>query len=261
MLSLLQQFYLLGAGDFYLEFISCVEDTFITNRDEISDGWFQEVFSHCVNNTSLASTSDYIAQHLHLNRLHHLSVFDIWKTPFFSIDKEPNLAVIFTQSVMAKYELIFGFLMNLRTQSLILERIWTDQCWLEKELDRLVDPLLRKQLRQVLDQFNLLRVKIHSFLTTLQSFYYLHIIDKLYKKMIMKIQEVEEFDGIIECHKEFVDSLSHFVFVDSSETVINQQIVELVALSKKFVGIQNKLFETIYALLDKVNVWNTRKIG
>lgn len=79
--------------------------------------------------------------------------------------------------------------------------------------------------------------------------------------MIMKIQEVEEFDGIIECHKEFIDNLSHFVFVDSSETVINQQIVELVALSKKFVGIQNKLFETIYALLDKVNVWNTRKIG
>lgn len=183
-----------------------------------------------------------------------LSVFDIWKTPFFTVEKEPNIAVIFSQSVISKYEQIFGFLMNLRTQSLVLERIWIDQCWLAKELDRINEKSVKIQIKCILDQFNLLRLKIHSFLTTLQNFYYLHIIDKLYKNLITRLQDVKEFDLIIQYHTEFVNELCRFVFILSGDVIIKQHIMDLVDISKKFVGIQNKLFDSIHSLLDKYNV-------
>lgn len=251
MLSLLQQFYLLGAGDFYLEFISRIENSFLHNRNEISDGWFQEEFNNCVNCTSLASSYDYIAKHVRLNKLRILSVFDIWKSPFFTIEKEPNLAVIFNQTTMTKYELIFGFLMNLRTQSLVLERIWIDQCCLAKELDRAKEKSIQKACKTVLDPFNLLRLKIHSFLTTIQNFYYMHVVDKCYKNMIARLSEAKEFDTMIQLHTEFVDELCRFLFIKSEEVLIKQYILELVEVSKKFVGIQNKLFDAIHDLLDK----------
>ena len=53
MLRLLQQFYLLGAGDFYLEFISRVDYGFLTAPAEVSNGWLQEEFNNCVHRTSL----------------------------------------------------------------------------------------------------------------------------------------------------------------------------------------------------------------
>lgn len=250
MLSLLQQFYLLGAGDFYLEFISRVETCFLENREEISDGWFQEEFNNCVNSTSLGSSFTYISQHIHLNKLRMLSVFDIWKYPFFTIDKEPNLGVILSQPIMTKYEQIFSYLMLLRTQSLVLERMWIDQCWLAKELDRMKDVTNRNIIKGVFDSFNLLRVKIHGFLTTLQNFYYLHIVDKLYKNLITRLKEVEEFDLIIQYHTEFVNEICRYLCIHSGDVVIKQCIMDLVDISKKFVGIQSKLFDSIHSLID-----------
>lgn len=253
MLNLIQQFYLLGAGDFYLEFISRTENAFLNNRDEISDGWFQASFNNCVNCTSLASSFDYISQHIRLNKLRLLSPFDIWKSPFFTIEKEPNLEVIFTSAHMHKYEQLFSMLMNLRTQTLVLERIWIDHCYLSKELFKVAGEV-RNEIKMILDQFNLLRLKIHNFLNTLQNFYYLHIIDKSYRSLLQRLHAANEFDMILKLHSEFVDDLCRYLFIRSSEVGIKQNITDLVDISKKFVGIQNKLFDSIHDLLDKVNV-------
>lgn len=66
MLRLLHHFYLMGAGDFYLEFISRVDYGLLHSPAEISDGWLQDEFNHCVHNTSLSASYSFISQHVRL---------------------------------------------------------------------------------------------------------------------------------------------------------------------------------------------------
>ena len=234
MLRLLQQFYLLGAGDFYLEFISRVDYGFLTAPAEVSNGWLQEEFNNCVHRTSLACQSEFISEHIRLNRLRALSPFDIWKSSFFTVECEANLRVIFSKSVMAKYEQIFALLMSLKTQSFVMQRIWIDQCGISKELDRIGV----SDIESVLDTFNLLRMKIQSFLTTLQNFYFLHIIDKLYNNLLSKLKNVNRFDDVLEFHNEYLDSLCHYFFVKGGSETIKQLISDLLEQSRLFVGLQ-----------------------
>ena len=58
-LRLFHSFYLLGAGDFYLEFISRVEHGFLFAPATVSNGWFQEEFNTCVGRTSLCGEAEY----------------------------------------------------------------------------------------------------------------------------------------------------------------------------------------------------------
>lgn len=260
LLRLLHQFYLLAAGDFYLEFISRVDAGFLMAPTEVSNGWLQEEFNNCVHRTSLASQFDFLSKHVRLNRLRALSPFDMWKSPFFTVECEANLRVIFSKVEMAKYEAIFSFLMSFKTQSFVVQKIWIDQCCLSKELDR----VNIVEIESVLDTFNLLRMKIQSFLTTLQNFYFLHIIDKLYNQMISKLKTVKRFDSILELHSEYLDSLCHYFFVGNENHSIRILIFELLEQSRLFVGLQvsvlshrnkqNKLFDSINEMIDKKNV-------
>ena len=113
-LRLFHSFYLLGAGDFYLEFISRVEHGFLFAPATVSNGWFQEEFNTCVGRTSLCGEAEFISQRVRLKPLTSLSRFDIWKKPFFSMEMPENLRVLFTPGLMAKYEQVFSVLMVLR---------------------------------------------------------------------------------------------------------------------------------------------------
>ena len=107
----------MGAGDFYLEFISRVDYGLLHSPAEISDGWLQDEFNHCVHNTSLSASYSFISQHVRLRRVRALTALDMWKQPFFNIECEPNLNVLFGPAVMTKYELIFLTLKLIRMQA------------------------------------------------------------------------------------------------------------------------------------------------
>ena len=94
------------------------------------------------------------------------------------------------------------------------------------------------EIESVLDAFNLLRMKIQSFLTTLQNFYFLHIIDKLYNQMISKLKTVKRFDSILELHNEYLDSLCHYFFVGNEKHSIRILLFDLLEQSRVFVGLQ-----------------------
>ena len=238
MLRLLHHFYLMGAGDFYLEFISRVDYGLLHSPAEISDGWLQDEFNHCVHNTSLSASYSFISQHVRLRRVRALTALDMWKQPFFNIECEPNLNVLFGPAVMTKYELIFTTLMTLKTQSLGMERLWMEHCSLGQELDTLKDPEIKRSLRPAMDRFNLLRVKIQSFLVTLQNFYFLHVIDKLFDNLISKLHSVDRFDSIFNLHEQYMNDLCRFFFISSGDMGIKQCINELLDCSKRFVGLQ-----------------------
>ena len=137
-----------------------------------------------------------------------------------------------------KYELIFTTLMTLKTQSLGMERLWMEHCSLGQELDTLKDPEIKRSLRPAMDRFNLLRVKIQSFLVTLQNFYFLHVIDKLFDNLISKLHSVDRFDSILKLHEQYMNDLCRFFFISSGDMGIKQCINELLDCSKRFVGLQ-----------------------
>ena len=184
----------MGAGDFYLEFISRVDYGLLHSPAEISDGWLQDEFNHCVHNTSLSASYSFISQHVRLRRVRALTALDMWKQPFFNIECEPNLNVLFGPAVMTKYDI-----------SLALP---------------------------------LLRVKIQSFLVTLQNFYFLHVIDKLFDNLISKLHSVDRFDSILKLHEQYMNDLCRFFFISSGDMGIKQCINELLDCSKRFVGLQ-----------------------
>lgn len=238
LLRLLHQFYLFGAGDFFLEFITRVEHGFLFTPAEISNGWFQEEFNTCVSRTSLASHAQFIADHVRLKPLTSLSRFDIWKTPFFSVEMEDNLRVIFTPAVMAKYEQIFSILMLLQTQSFDLERIWVEQGSLAKELERLRDKTVVGRLKAVLSSFGLLRLQMHSFLATLQSFYFLHVVEKYYNGMVAEMQKSERFDDLLRIHTTYVSELEKCFFTDGKQVGLKSTMLELLRMTSSIVAVQ-----------------------
>lgn len=237
-LRMLHQLYLLGAGDFYLEFISRVDHGFLHTPNEVSDGWMKEQFDRCVNTTSLVALADAIASHVRLRPVRALSALDIWRSPFFTVECEPNLRVVFSDAALGKYELAFASLMALRTQSVALQRLWRQQCGVGQELDRLADREVAKRLRPAMDRFNLVRMKIQGYLTTLQNFFFLHIINKLYDNLIAELEKAEKFETILQLHEDFINELCRFLFVLNGDGEIKQILNELLECSKRFVGVQ-----------------------
>ena len=241
MFELIHNFYLLAAGDFFLEFISRVDRGYLEKPAEISDGWLQQEFYRCVRHTSLSPSIEYISQHIRLKQIRSMTALDIWKSAFFVIDKEPNLLTIFSPVIMSKYEQIFSILMNMKTTSLLLERFWITQCSLSKELDLIRDPKRKETLlfvQKAINQTNLLRVKIQGFLGTLQNFYFLHVIDKHYQNLMTKMKEVSCFDDILTYHTTFVDDLCRNFFITGNDRGIKQCIDELMACANRFLGVQ-----------------------
>lgn len=224
-----------------MEFISRVDRGYLEKPAEISDGWLQQEFNRCVNHTSIAPSFNYITQHVRLKRIRALSALEIWKSPFFIVDKEPNLWAIFTPVVMGKYESIFTFLMEMKTRSLHLERFWVTQCSLSKEMDLVRDHERTASLtavKKVMNRANLLRMKIQGFLGTLQSFYFLHVIDKHYQNLMNKLKEVTCLDEILNHHTAFVEELCRCFFITGGDQGIHQCIQELMACANRFLGVQ-----------------------
>lgn len=237
-LRLFHSFYLLGAGDFYLEFISRVEQGFLFSPELISNGWFQEEFNTCVGRTSLCGDSEFISQRVRLKPLTSLSRFDIWKKPFFVMDMPENLRVVFTPAVLAKYEQVFSVLMVLRTQLFDMESVWTDECSLAKEVEALRDRETVRVLRRVLAEFNLLRMQVQGLLTTLQGFYCLHVVEKLVNSMMGEMEKAERFDAVLKIHREFVEGLDKYFFTDGKQSAIKNVMFELLRLASGVMGVQ-----------------------
>ena len=175
---------------------------------------------------------------MRLKPLTSLSRFDIWKKPFFSMEMPENLRVLFTPGLMAKYEQVFSVLMVLRTQLFDLERVWTDECSLAKEVDALRDRGTVRALRRTLDEFNLLRMQAHGFLTTLQGFYFLHVVEKLYNNMMAEMGKAERFDDVLRIHREFVEGLDKSFFTDGKQSAIKSVMFELLRLASGVLGVQ-----------------------
>ena len=241
-LRMLHQLYLLGAGDFYLEFISRVDHGFLHTPGEVSDGWMKEQFDRCVNTTSLVALTDTIAAHVRLRPVRALSVLDIWRTPFFTVECEPNLRVVFSDAALGKYEQVFAALMALRTQALALQRLWRQQGDVGQELERLSDRTVAETLRPAMERLNLVRMKMQGFLTTLQNFFFLHIINKLYDNLTAELEKAEKFEIILQLHEEFINELCRCLFVLNGDGEIKQILNELLDCSKRFVGVQVGFF-------------------
>ena len=241
-LRMLHQLYLLGAGDFYLEFISRVDHGFLHTPGEVSDGWMKEQFDRCVNTTSLVALADTIASHVRLRPVRALSALDMWRSPFFTVECEPNVRVVFSDAALGKYERVFASLMALRTQSVALQRLWRQQCVVGQELDRLGDREVATALRPAMDRFNLVRMKIQGFLTTLQNFFFLHIINKLYDNLTAELEKAEKFETILQLHEDFINELCRCLFVLNGDAEIKQTLNELLECSKRFVGVQVGFF-------------------
>ena len=183
----------------------------------------KEQFDRCINTTSLVALTDTIAAHVRLRPVRALSALDIWRTPFFTVECEPNLRVVFSDAALGKYEQVFTALMALRTQALALQRLWRQQGDVGQELERLSDRTVAETLRPAMERLNLVRMKMQGFLTTLQNFFFLHIINKLYDE-------------------EFINELCRCLFVLNGDGEIKQILNELLDCSKRFVGVQVGFF-------------------
>ena len=128
---------------------------FLHTPGEVSDGWMKEQFDRCVNTTSLVALTDTIAAHVRLRPVRALSALDIWRTPFFTVECEPNLRVVFSDAALGKYEQVFAALMALRTQALALQRLWRQQGDVGQELERLSDRTVAETLRPAMERLNL----------------------------------------------------------------------------------------------------------
>ena len=127
-------------------------------------------------------------------------------------------------------------------QALALQRLWRQQGDVGQELERLSDRTVAETLRPAMERLNLVRMKMQGFLTTLQNFFFLHIINKLYDNLTAELEKAEKFETILQLHEEFINELCRCLFVLNGDGEIKQILNELLDCSKRFVGVQVGFF-------------------
>ena len=105
-------------------------------------------------------------------------------------------------------------------------------------MERLRDKTVVGRLKAVLSSFGLLRLQMHSFLATLQSFYFLHVVEKYYNGMVAEMQKSERFDDLLRIHTTYVSELEKCFFTDGKQVGLKSTMLELLRMTSSIVAVQ-----------------------
>jgi len=148
-------------------------------------------------------------------------------------------AIIFHQSILQKYQLLFQLLLSVRTVQAMLQTTWTHHMFVRKAqgLDKNNTPLSNEQQQQQ-RQIYAWRALIGAFVDNLQMYLQSDIIDSQFGNFYEGLSGEQDVEMMKKSHDQFVERVFNFSFLGIGPVV--QAIGEVLYYANLFAIISNR---------------------
>ncbi|EDW87945.1 gamma-tubulin complex component 4 homolog [Drosophila yakuba] len=211
-MALIKDFFLLGRGEFYLEFCSQMIGNMETYREER--------FKNVTRSFEIAATLTGISDDLDKFSLScqrtsgepdENSDFHFLQGLSLKYEYEWPLNLLFSPKTIERYNKIFRFLLIIRTFQYEIQRVWAKQTWKAKCMDV---PLNSKIIS--------LRNYLMFFLNNMQYYIQVDVLESQFGILLNVIKNKTDFEEIQRAHTVFLANvLSHCFLLTDSETQLN----------------------------------------
>ncbi|XP_017075670.2 gamma-tubulin complex component 4 homolog [Drosophila eugracilis] len=212
-MGLIKDFYLLGRGEFYLEFCCQLNGTMETYREERFKNFTRSFeLAAAVTGTSDDLEKFSLTYVRSTGEPEESSDFHILQGITLKYTYEWPLNLLFSPKAIERYNKIFRFLLIIRTFQYEIQRVWAKQTWKAKNLP---NPLDNKIIT--------LRNHLMFFLNNMQYYIQVDVLESQFSILMNVIKSKADFEEIQRAHTVFLANVLSqcFLLSESKESQMN----------------------------------------
>eukprot|EP00300_Choanocystis_sp_HF-7_P010292 c16876_g1_i2.p1 GENE.c16876_g1_i2~~c16876_g1_i2.p1 ORF type:complete len:557 (+),score=96.77 c16876_g1_i2:35-1705(+) len=220
-LKLVRGMFLLGRGNV---FQSVVEESLELFRSTPSRNASNQINAIFAEACAAAGIDDKTAQMFSLQLPANSSSANDWQQLSLHFQPPFPVSLILDPATLAKYNLVFAFLLNVVRVKSALEQAWLPIMAFRRSKS--------PQDRQIAHALLLLRQRMGFVVDNLQFYLQVDVIGALFSKLEKFVEESQDFEAILSQHNAFVTSLN--VIILNNKNVVYRTLTEMFAICLKF---------------------------
>ncbi|XP_068150690.1 LOW QUALITY PROTEIN: gamma-tubulin complex component 4 homolog [Drosophila tropicalis] len=232
-MSLIKDFYLLGRGEFYMEFFHQLKR--IESESEINARSYTKAFECAAVAMSISEDLENFT--LSVERSHidldETCDFDILRNVHLKYTCKFPLNLLFCPKVIERYNKIFRFLLVIRKLQKTLQDVWANQTWSAKTTSGSVNVKVMNFRNHLL-----------FFLDNIQFYIQVDVLESQFSIIMKVIKSGADFEEIQRAHTVFLANVLSQCFLLSDANASEMNITATVCKT------QNPIYGTILALLN-----------
>ncbi|CAH1962098.1 unnamed protein product [Acanthoscelides obtectus] len=195
-LHLIRDFYALGRGELFQQFITVAEDHLKAETSGLATHSLNFIFLETARKIYGENDKTY-------TRFELLSIADDlksnqWSRLQLNFEIDWPLHIVFHPKAMELYNKLFCFLLRLRKTQIDLHRLWAEHASRKIKMDRRVWTL---------------RQNLMFLVNNLQYYLQVDVIEAQFSVLLKAVENANEFEDIIKVHHEFISNLLAKTFV------------------------------------------------
>ncbi|CAG9821376.1 unnamed protein product [Phaedon cochleariae] len=199
-LHLIRDYYALGRGELFQQFISVAEDHL---KDTSSDLIVQNLnFIFHETARKIYGENDKTYLKFEITSSADVGRINLWSKLEMNFGINWPLHIVFHPKVMELYNKLFCFLLRLRKTQIDLHKLWADHVSKKQKIDRRVWPL---------------RQNLMFLVNNLQYYLQVDVIEAQFSLLLKAVENANEFEDIIKVHHEFISNLLAKTFVSTPD--------------------------------------------
>ncbi|XP_057669107.1 gamma-tubulin complex component 4 [Diorhabda carinulata] len=199
-LHLIRDYYALGRGELFQQFIRVAEDHL---KDTTSDLVVQNLnFIFLETARKIYGDNDKTYLKFELTSNSDITRTNPWSRLQMNFEIDWPLHIVFHPKVMELYNKLFCFLLRLRKTQIDLHKLWAEQVSRKKRIDRRVWTL---------------RQNLMFLVNNLQYYLQVDVIEAQFSFLLKAVENANGFEDIIKVHHEFISNLLAKTFVSTPD--------------------------------------------
>eukprot|EP00817_Percolomonadidae_sp_ATCC50343_P003781 CAMPEP_0117419122 /NCGR_PEP_ID=MMETSP0758-20121206/761_1 /TAXON_ID=63605 /ORGANISM="Percolomonas cosmopolitus, Strain AE-1 (ATCC 50343)" /LENGTH=432 /DNA_ID=CAMNT_0005200025 /DNA_START=325 /DNA_END=1620 /DNA_ORIENTATION=+ len=181
----------------------------------------------------------------------------------FSLEFKPSKPInrLFTRFMLAPYQKIFRFLLQLRRHEMDLVGVWKKQHELGRFLDKqsasVDSPCLPHSIRQLLRQCALYRMELSNFVNSMLYYFMFGVIETRWSKLITRTLEFRDghgdMDALIAMHEHFPLEIAKALYLIERDSV-HTLLLKFVRLIEEFIRFVSHIHDESKTLADRIKM-------
>ncbi|XP_023024643.2 gamma-tubulin complex component 4 [Leptinotarsa decemlineata] len=199
-LHLLRDYYALGRGELFQQFIRVAEDHL---KDTTSDSIVQKLnFIFLETARKIYGENDKTYLKFELTSNSDVTRTNPWSRLQMNFEINWPLHIVFHPKVMELYNKLFCYLLRLRKTQIDLHKLWAEHVSNKQTIDRRVWTL---------------RQNLMFLVNNLQYYLQVDVIEAQFSLLLKAVENANEFEDIIKVHHEFITNLLAKTFVSTPD--------------------------------------------
>eukprot|EP00850_Spirogloea_muscicola_P019099 SM000183S03993 [mRNA] locus=s183:284396:289670:- [translate_table: standard] len=225
-----KRYFLLGQG----EFIQCLMDTLAPELSKPASTVSMFDLSGILESAKRSSSAQYHdAEHLDRLNIHSLDMLgsdDGWAIFKLEYNLEIPLTALFTHASVQGYQTAFRFLWHLKRVESSVYAAWT----LLKASSRLARQEREKELARILRQSEFLRSEMNNFMTNLQYYVMLEVVETSWASFLSNVQAGKCLDDYLRALQAFLAAVLAKAFIGRDSSLLKSLLMRTLECILRF---------------------------